>query len=79
MKFLIGLSQEIIVIAVCLVVLVIIYGVPIYIIYRLIKRLIRYNAECKYRYSVYRQASDDLQRIEDELNAKAQQESQDEE
>lgn len=70
MKFLIGLSQEIIVMLMIVIAMAIIYGIPIYIVYRLIKRLIRYNAEYKYRYNMYRQAESDLNDIEDDLNEK---------
>ena len=70
MKFLIGLSQEIIVMLMIVIAMAIIYGIPIYIVYRLVKRLIRYNAEYKYRYNMYRQADSDLNDIEDDLNEK---------
>lgn len=70
MKFLIGLSQEIIVMLMIVIAMAIIYGIPIYIVYRLVKRLIRYNAEYKYRYNMYRQAESDLNDIEDDLNEK---------
>ena len=70
MKFLIGLSQEIIVMLMIVIAMAIIYGIPIYIVYLLIKRLIRYNAEYKYRYDMYRQAENDLNDIEDDLNEK---------
>ena len=70
MKFLIGLSQEIIVMLMIVIAMAIIYGIPIYIVYRLVKRLIRYNAEYKYRYNTYRQAESDLNDIEDDLNEK---------
>lgn len=75
MKFLIGLSQEIIVMLMIVIAMAIIYGIPIYIVYRLIKRLIRYNAEYKYRYNMYRQAESDLNDIEDDLNEKERTES----
>lgn len=75
MKFLIGLSQEIIVMLMIVIAMAIIYGIPIYIVYRLIKRLIRYNAEYKYRYNVYRQAESDLNDIEDDLNERENAES----
>lgn len=70
MKLLIGLSQEIIVMLMIVIAMAIIYGIPIYIVYRLVKRLIRYNAEYKYRYNMYRQAESDLNDIEDDLNEK---------
>ena len=70
MEFLIDLSQEIIVMLMIVIAMAIIYGIPIYIVYRLIKRLIRYNAEYKYRYNTYRQAESDLNDIEDDLNEK---------
>ena len=70
MKFLIGLSQEIIVMLMIVIAMAIIYGIPIYIVYRLVKRLIRYNAEYTYRYNMYRQAESDLNDIEDDLNEK---------
>ena len=75
MEFLIDLSQEIIVMLMIVIAMAIIYGIPIYIVYRLIKRLIRYNAEYKYRYDMYRQAENDLNDIEDDLNEKERTES----
>lgn len=75
MEFLIDLSQEIVVMLMIVIAMAIIYGIPIYIVYRLIKRLIRYNAEYKYRYNMYRQAESDLNDIEDDLNEKERTES----
>lgn len=41
--------------------------VTLYIIYRLIKRLIRYNAECQDQYTQYRQAEQEAAELEEEL------------
>lgn len=40
---------------------------PIFIIYKLIKRLIRYNAECRNRYEEYQKAKQDINDIEQDL------------
>ncbi len=45
-----------------------IWGGIIFGIYCLIKRLIRYNAEYQNRYARYRQAEQDLNDLEDEIN-----------
>ncbi len=59
--------------AICLMTLglTIKFGVPIaiiYVIYRLAKNLILYHAECQDRYARYRQAEQDLNDLEDEIN-----------
>ncbi len=51
-----------------LIIALIIWSGIAYGIYRLIKRLIRYNAECQDRYTRYRQAERDMDDIEAELN-----------
>ena len=40
---------------------------PVFIIYKLIKRLIRYNAEYKNRYEEYQKAKQDIDDIEQDL------------
>ena len=70
MEFLVDLSQDILALIFCLGTAAIFYGIPIYIVYRLVRRLIRYNAEYKYRYNMYRQAESDLNDVEDDLNEK---------
>ena len=67
MKFLIGLSQELFVAAFIILVQVLLFAIPIFIIYKLIKRLIRYNAECRSQYEKYHKAEQDLDDIERDL------------
>jgi len=57
---------------ICLIIigLAIEIGVPvaiIYIIYRLVKHLIRYHAECQDRYIRYREAEQEARELEEEL------------
>lgn len=63
MKFLIGICLIILGLAIKLA----IPATIIYIIYRLAKRLIRYNAECQDRYAQYRQAEQEAAELEEEL------------
>lgn len=67
MKFLIGLSQELLAVVFIILVLILLFAIPIFIIYKLIKRLIRYNAECRNRYEEYQKAKQDINDIEQDL------------
>ncbi len=51
-----------------LIIALIIWSGIAYGIYRLIKRLIRYNAECQDQYARQRQAEQDLDDLEAEVN-----------
>lgn len=67
MKFLVGLSQEIVVVAFIILVQILIFAIPIFIIYKVVKRLIRYNAKCKGQYEKYYKAEQDINDIEQDL------------
>lgn len=63
MKLIIGICMIIIGLAIP----VIVYGGIGYIIYRAVKSLIRYHAECQDRYTRYREAEQEASELESEL------------
>ncbi len=67
-----GLLMEFCQLVVALLTIIAILAIPVlipgYVIYRLIKRLIRYNAECQDRYARRWQAEQDLDDLEAEVN-----------
>jgi len=61
------LCQLIVTLLTIVVLLTIPLLIPGYIIYRLVKHLIHYNAECQDQYARYREAEQEARKLEEEL------------